>query len=575
MYLLKLSANNPSFREVVFNKTGISIIKGTSVNNDPKKTYNGVGKSLMIRIIDFCLGSNSIKGFNSLKGWEFYLDIELEGETYKISRSTNTQNIIKIDDLEYDLDGFRKFLQRKIFPMDKERNFLTYRTLISRFLRPKSSSYKSFDSPVDKEADYSKLINICYLLNLDLDSVENKMLNRTFIFEEDKKYKAITSDPSFIKATKGEGNLETKVINLRTEIESLETQLKDFKVSDGFIEVRSSKEEATKQLKKIQNEIFILNKKMQRLNNTLALKSDVSSEEIFEIYNEANIIFGDSVKKSIKEVTNFHELMLAQRQGKAKKDLKKYKEQLKSKNISIEILKKEINEYGDIFRNTASFEEYQVLSGNISKKKAELRNITSLEEMNLEIEERINVKKSDFQTEHIKADELLKDSKEYIKTIIEEFIKLTKRFYSNSESGIIIENNKNNNKLRYDIDAYITSDSSDGINEVKMYCFDVMLMKLENHKNNFLVHDNRLLTGIDPRQVITLFSLANEIFTSLNKQYIININENIITGMKESDTWEQVEDLFEGENNKVVLELTDENESSMLLGIKKEVKYDK
>jgi uncharacterized protein YydD (DUF2326 family) len=575
MYLLKLSANKPSFREVTFNKTGITIIKGTSLNNDPKKTYNGVGKSLMIRIIDFCLGSNSIKGFNVLKDWEFSLDVELEKKPYKFTRSTENQNKISLNGLEYSLEDFRNFLQSKLFPMEKKRDNLTYRSLISRFLRPKSLSYKSFDSPVDKEEDYAKLLNTCYLLGLDLDLIEKKMLNRKFIVEEGKKYKSIINDSAFIKATRGKGNFETKIINLNTEIESLEDKLKNFKVSDEYVNIRSSKEEVTEQLKKIQNDIFILNKKIQHLNNTLALKADISSEKILEIYNNANILLGDSIKKNIQEVTNFHELMLTQRQNKAKKDLKKYKEQLKAKNDSLEILKKDIDDYGNIFKNTGSFEEYQVLNGDLNKKKIELGNIISLQDMSLTIENRVKEVETNFQRDNTKTDTLLKENKNHIEKIIKEFLNLTKKFYPSAESGIIIENNNGKNKLRYNIDAYIASDSSDGINEVKMFCFDVLLMKLSNHRNNFLIHDNRLLTNIDPRQVVILFKVADEVLNSLEKQYIININENVIIGMKESGAWESIKNLFEGENKKISLELTDENEDSMLLGIKKEVKYDK
>ena len=59
MQLKKLYANKSSFRTVEFNETGLSFIVAKQKNPDNKnngKTYNGVGKSLLVKIIHFCMG---------------------------------------------------------------------------------------------------------------------------------------------------------------------------------------------------------------------------------------------------------------------------------------------------------------------------------------------------------------------------------------------------------------------------------------------------------------------------------------------------------------------------------------
>ena len=64
MYLIELSSNKPSFKTIKF-KEGLNFIIGgmSSEQKNKKSTYNGVGKSLMIKIIHFCLGCNKIKSF--------------------------------------------------------------------------------------------------------------------------------------------------------------------------------------------------------------------------------------------------------------------------------------------------------------------------------------------------------------------------------------------------------------------------------------------------------------------------------------------------------------------------------
>lgn len=70
MRLIKLTSNKEQFKDVHFkNKVGINIINAVRYNeynndiDDSKYTYNGLGKSLIIHLIDFCLGSKKIKEF--------------------------------------------------------------------------------------------------------------------------------------------------------------------------------------------------------------------------------------------------------------------------------------------------------------------------------------------------------------------------------------------------------------------------------------------------------------------------------------------------------------------------------
>ena len=62
MYLIELSANQSTFQTVKF-KNGLNFIVGgmSDKSKNKKSTYNGVGKSLLIKILHFCLGCNKIK----------------------------------------------------------------------------------------------------------------------------------------------------------------------------------------------------------------------------------------------------------------------------------------------------------------------------------------------------------------------------------------------------------------------------------------------------------------------------------------------------------------------------------
>jgi len=86
------------------------------------------------------------------------------------------------------------------------------------------------------------------------------------------------------------------------------------------------------------------------------------------------------------------------------------------------------------------------------------------------------------------------------------------------------------NQLRFDIEARIQDDASDGINEARIFCFDMtVLTGRHNHHAEFLFHDSRLFSNMDPRQRATLFKIAYEYAQKENTQYIATVNEDHLT----------------------------------------------
>jgi uncharacterized protein YydD (DUF2326 family) len=160
MRLIELRANNESFHTITFNERGVSIIRAIKVSEDKKGTYNSTGKSLLIYLIHFCLGAsenNELK--EKLPGWEFYLDIKIGDKLFTISRSIDKQKIILLDEKEYKIKEFNDHLQSMVFfniPSDFKN--LTFRSLINRFIRPKKSSYDSYNCFLKEGEALSRII---------------------------------------------------------------------------------------------------------------------------------------------------------------------------------------------------------------------------------------------------------------------------------------------------------------------------------------------------------------------------------------------------------------------------------
>lgn len=213
------------------------------------------------------------------------------------------------------------------------------------------------------------------------------------------------------------------------------------------------------------------------------------------------------------------------------------------------------------------------LSNNLSDLKSKKENLEQYEEL-LESysEESRKISKSQL-NESEKTATYLKDASEVIARTNDFFRILVKRFYPKAAAGITIHNNEGENQIRFDIDAKIEFDKSDGIGNVKTFCYDLtLLLKGFGHNVDFIFHDSRLLEGIDPRQKYELILILKELIQESGKQYILTANYNQL---------EEIKPLFESEKDynhfikeNTVLELKDNNAKNKLLGIQIDMDYE-
>ena len=136
--------------------------------------------------------------------------------------------------------------------------------------------------------------------------------------------------------------------------------------------------------------------------------------------------------------------------------------------------------------------------------------------------------------EVIRTNAYLEETRESRDRAFGVFRNFVERFYPSVPAGISVRNNERANKIRFDLDVRVENDSSDGVNEVRIFCYDLTILTLRrNHRIEFLVHDSRLFANMDVRQRATLFRLAWEIAGAGNKQqYIATLNPDEVSGME-------------------------------------------
>lgn len=85
-----VKCDRSSFKEVSF-QPGLNIVLADRTKDSTRKdTRNGLGKSTLIEIIHFCLGSNLSGALTDsrLSDWTFSLEMDLAKEFVSVSRNT-------------------------------------------------------------------------------------------------------------------------------------------------------------------------------------------------------------------------------------------------------------------------------------------------------------------------------------------------------------------------------------------------------------------------------------------------------------------------------------------------------
>lgn len=147
---------------------------------------------------------------------------------------------------------------------------------------------------------------------------------------------------------------------------------------------------------------------------------------------------------------------------------------------------------------------------------------------------------------------------------------LSRRLYPDSPAGLTLRNNDGENQVRFNFEVRIENDASDGINEARIFCYDLTLLTAgRNHHMDFVVHDSRRFSDMDPRQRAETFRIARDITARRGCQYIATFNEDQIAGMDDYLTDEE-RDMIAG---STVLALGDRAAEEKLLGVQVDMHY--
>ena len=578
MRLVELTANQESFHTVRFNETGLTLIVGKQ--SDPTDTNrehstNGVGKSLLLYLISFCLGSDSNRQMKEkLPEWEFTLTFEHAAKRHSVTRSTMNQSSLMVNGTITTLKAFRETLGREIFSLEPSVPHLSFRFLIGLFIRQGKSAYISEERTFDRETPFQSQLRNAYLLGIDEDLVLRKLELR----EEQEQLVAIRSqfkkDSLLRDYFHGDRDVNLELGDLDEEIAELHRQASEFKVADNYEQMVSEAEETRRKWRETRNELNSLESSRRQIEASLMVQPEVSTESVREMYRVAQVELPEAVKKKLEDVSEFHRELVESRERRLTSDKLAIERRIDEVKGQIEKLDAAKDKYFQFLGTHGALKEYEALHNRLSDLQRRADRLREFQKLEQQCQERTQQNKLAMSQENIRTTEYLKSADTLTDSVNDKFRSMARRIWPNHTCGLVVRNNEGENKIRFDIDARIQGDASDGISETKIFCFDMtVLLGLSNHQMRFVMHDNRLYHGIDPRQCAELFRIAHEFARENNCQYIASLNESNLSAIQgKIEDSEEFDSLF---TDNTVLELTDDSDEGKLLGITVDLTYDK
>lgn len=580
-------SNHPSFKTVIFHE-GYNIIVADRVvdgQDSSRKTRNGAGKSTLIEIIHFCLGAqvnrNSIFKNESLVGWSFILDIEILGEKFTLERHTDFPSKIyivegNIELLELDCKYDKKIHSYYVNPatlntkflelfyglkQDKTDNYIpSFRELISYNIRRGIGGYSNPFEFFSKQTTYSKQVCNAYFLELNIAYASK--------FQEIKeKQKGIENYKSAAKSgVLGDlnlniGELNAEVITRQIEADTMKRQLDDFCVLPQYEEISEEVNQYTEQIHQLTNALILKERLKERYRTSIETEEvNINVNDIRDVYEEAGVLFGDNVNKSLQEVVEFHKKIVENRKNYLQNEVRRTLADIENIKQQIATLDSKRSDLMKLLETHGALEEYVLLQDRYATAKVMLEDAKK----RLDSIEYIEDSKSRLKIEN---QELLIASRQDYNERANTREKAVALFKGNTEflypePGVLTIDLK---ETGYDFDIEIKSSRSQGVGYMKVFCYDMVLAELGKAKDtfpDFVVHDSTIFDGVDERQVARALMLADTKCNQIGMQYICLINSDMIP-------YREFDDDFRSKfDESIVLRISDEQEEGGLLGIR-------
>ena len=532
---------------------GINVIMGVYSKGDKKSSgLNGIGKSTLIRLIDFMFMSSSAKNkhFNPedcsfLKDQNVVLEFEINSQPYFIKRFFNDLDKIKFGKDLSSLDTYsekemKNVLSNLFFEDDDLANVHFengwFRNLIGFFIKDDMDNFDRKD-PLNFVSNYTSKFDV-YTYNLFLLGLPNEAVYEFSILNSSLQ-ELQTQKNRYIERIQEETGkkveeIASEIAEIERKISVYEKSLQDHKFLEPYKEIEAKLIEISQEIETRLKRFSMLRKNLNEYKKSYEYNIEVDPKSIAKEYSEIKELFGEVIKKKLDEVIEFRKTLSENRKIFLKDRELELETQIKkiSENIA-ELEDKRSNLYDQLEQKQALDtlkSSYLQLIEEKTKREKLLSFTNQIESLDKDI--------------YLKIDQLNKAIQEIksqidpvqgkINEIASLYFEITKKVIYDIESGKAVFSIKPAPDMRSPLNISVEIPKSKALGKsrykILVYDLSVFLNLIQNKRKlpHFLVHDG-VFHSIDIKTIVETLNYVNLKYAqSPNFQYIITANESEI-----------------------------------------------
>lgn len=536
------SPNIDTFKAVTF-KPGLNLIVADKAEESTDlDTRNGVGKTLLVDIIHFCLGGSFDKDgplANLVdRQARFFVETDVKGARLIIGREVKRDSPVQVSGLPAEwLSGrnhtsnlldesvtmkasvLNEILGEHWFglsPFGGEKYAPTFRALMGFVARNgKGAFLEPFETFANMPAWQKQVLN-AYVLRLGWEFAAKWQEWKDKADRYSQARKAMESGllPGF--GTPGE--LESELTRLRAQHGRVKRDLDNFKVLEEYDEIKRRANRITREMQERQNENVADADLLRMYEANLEVEEDTEPENLVRMFEDAGVVFGDSVKRTLDEVKQFHRELVVNRRRFLEQEISAISRRIDERQAANAKADEEKSELLGVLKTAGALDEYTELqnqnaklAGDIQALQQRIQNIVALEQTKSDIdEERVELEKA-TRNDHLDR----RTSREQALGIFDEYVRAL--YDCNGDLVIDVE------KTGFKFASKVERDNAEGIGKMEIFCYDLLTTRLWSQQESgprFLVHDTTLYDGVEERQRGHALELAWSESESLGFQYI-------------------------------------------------------
>ena len=529
--LLRIETEDEVLRELHFHK-GINLIVDdtpTSTNDTNElKTGNNVGKTTVLKLIDFCFGAKAKNIYtdpeNERQDYElvknFLIDYKVvitlvlkedldddDSDEIVIRRNFLSRNKVlrQVNDKNCTEDEFEEQIRMLLFP-DVTEGKPTLRQLLSHNIRYSDESIGHTLKVLNrytKDVEYETLY--LYLFGCKYEGGQKKQELLTKIGQE-------ISFKERLEKKQTKNAYEAALALVEREIQNLDEKKANLNINENYEEdlahYTQIKYEKNKTAELISNLEIRMNIIVETQRDMEQEMSDIDLQQLRQIYFQAGTQF-EKIQHTFEELVTYHNKMVAEKIRFISKELPELNSKITDEKKHLDTLCEEEREYATIVAQGDTFAELEKLIEELNEKyrqKGEYESIISqMEDVDT------NIKQYREELDEIDQKIFTDDFEDTVKNQINKFnvffSEVSKKLYGETYAiKYETEINKKQQKM-YKFSTF-NANMSSGKKQGEILCFDLAYIQfadsekmpcvhfLLNDKKE-LVHDNQLVNVMD------------------------------------------------------------------------------